>query len=119
MKGPLAGRQASGAAHMDSVGVQVGLLLALLLLLERLASARGWGGMSAAGFPVFTWLVVTAMALWCEATLAFVAVHGLLFALGTDVAGIALVATALALVATPFATAYLIRRATRQTPVQR
>jgi hypothetical protein len=68
---------------------------------------------------MLTWLVVTAMALWCEATLAFVAVHGLLFVLGTDVAGIGLIVTAAVLVATPFVTAYLIRRATRHTPVQR
>jgi len=104
---------------MDSVGVQVGLLLAVLLLLERLATSRGWGGLSAAGVPVLTWLVFTAMALWCEATLAFVAVHGLLFALGTDAAGVGLILTGLVLLATPFATAYLIRRATRHTPVQR
>jgi len=104
---------------MDSVGVQVGLLLAVLLLLERLATARGWGGLSAAGVPVLTWLVVTAMALWCEATLAFVAVHGLLFVLGTDVAGLGLIVTGLVLAGTPFVTAYLIRRATRHTPVQR
>ncbi len=103
---------------MDSVGVQVGLLLAVLLLLERLATARGWGGLSAAGVPVVTWLVFTAMALWCEATLAFVAVHALLFALGTDVAGVGLIVAGVVLVATPFVTAYLIRRATRHTPVQ-
>jgi hypothetical protein len=104
---------------MDSVGVQVGLLLAVLLLLERLAAARGWGGLSAAGVPVLTWLVFTAMALWVEATLAFVAVHGLLFVLGTDVAGIGLLLTGVVLIATPFVTAYVIRRATRHTPVQR
>jgi hypothetical protein len=104
---------------MDSIGVQVGLLLAVLLLLERLATARGWGGLSAAGVPVITWLVVTAMAMWCEATLAFVAVHGLLFTLGTDVAGVGLIVTGLVLIATPFVTAHLIRRATRHTPVQR
>jgi len=103
---------------MDSVGVQVGLLLAVLVLLERLAAARGWGGLTAAGVPVLTWLVFTAMALWIEATLAFVVVHGLLFVLGTDVAGIGLLITAVALVATPFATAYVIRRATRHTPTQ-
>lgn len=94
---------------MDSIGVQVGILLAVLLLLERLAAARGWGGLSAAGVPLLTWLVFTAMALWCEAALAFVAVHALLFALGTDAAGIGLVATGLVLVATPFVTAFLIR----------
>jgi hypothetical protein len=103
---------------MDSVGVQVGLLLAVLLLVERLATARGWGGLSAAGIPVLTWLVFTAVALWCEATLAFVAVHALLFALGTDVAGIGLILTGLALVATPFVTAFLVRRATRHTPIR-
>jgi hypothetical protein len=104
---------------MDSVGVQVGLLLGLLLLIERLATARGWGGLSAAGIPVLTWLVFTAVALWCEATLAFVAVHGLLFVLGTDVAGIALVLTAAVLIATPVATALIIRRATHRAPAQR
>lgn len=104
---------------MESIGVQVGLLLVVLLLLERLATARGWGGLSAAGLPLLTWLVFTAMALWCEAILAFVAVHALLFALGTDVAGLALILTGLVLAATPFATALLIRRGTRRTPVQR
>lgn len=103
---------------MDSVGVQVGLLLALLFLLERLAAARGWGGVSAAGIPILTWLIVTAVALWCEAMLAFVAVHGLLFLLGTDVAGVGLILTTVALVATPFVTAYVIRRASHRAPVQ-
>ena len=81
--------------------------------------ARGWGGLSAAGVPVLTWLVFTAMALWCEAALAFVAVHALLFALGTDVAGVGLILTGVVLVATPFVTAYLVRRATRRAPVAR
>ena len=104
---------------MDSVGVQVGLLLAVLLLLERLAAARGWGGLTAAGIPVLTWLVFTAMALWVEAILAFVAVHGLLFILGTDVAGIGLLVTGVLIVATPFVTASVIRRATQHTPARR
>lgn len=99
---------------MDSIGVQVGVLLVVLLLLERLASARGWAGLSAAGVPVLTWLVLTAMALWCEGVLAFVLVHASLFTLGTEAAGIGLVLTGAALVATPIATAVLVRRGTRR-----
>jgi hypothetical protein len=68
---------------------------------------------------VLTWLVFTAMALWIEAILAFVAVHALLFVLGTDVAGIGLLVTAVLIVATPFVTAYVIRRATHHTPAPR
>ena len=104
---------------MDSIGVQVGLLLAVLLLVERLATARGWGGLSAAGVPVFTWLVFTAVVLWCEAVLAFVAVHAVLFLLGTDAARVAAILTGLGLVVTPFVTAFLVRRHTSRTPVQR
>jgi len=104
---------------MDSIGVQVGVLLVLLLLLERLATARGWVGLSAAGVPVLTWIVVTAMALWCEAVLAFVLVHLSLFTLGTDAAGVGLVLTVAMLVATPIATAVLVRRATRRASVPR
>jgi hypothetical protein len=104
---------------MDSIGVQVGILLAVLLLLERLATARGWGGLSAAGVPVITWIVFTAVALWCEAVLAFVAVHALLFVLGTDAARVGLVLTGLGLIATPFATAYIVRRRRGRAPAQR
>ena len=104
---------------MDSIGVQVGVLLVVLLLLERLASARGWVNLSAAGVPVLTWLVVTALGLWCEAVLAFVLVHVSLFTLGTEAAGIGLVLTAALLIATPIATALLVRRATRRASNQR
>jgi hypothetical protein len=102
---------------MDSIGVQVGVLLVVLLLLERLAAARGWMGLKAAGVPVLTWLVVTAVALWCEAVLAFVLVHASLFVLGKDAAGVGLVLTVVLLVATPFATALLVRRGTRRAPL--
>ncbi len=104
---------------MDSIGVQVGILLAVLLLLERLATARGWVGLSAAGLPVVTWLVLTAAALWCGAVLAFVAVHALLFTLGTDAAGVGLVLAALVLASTPFLTARPVRHATHGPSVHR
>ncbi len=104
---------------MDSIGVQVGVLLVVLLLLERLASARGWFTLSAAGVPLLTWLIVTAMALWCEAVLAFVLVHASLFTLGTEAAGIGLVLSGALLVATPIVTALLVRRATRRASSQR
>src|SRR5512141_415059 len=99
---------------MDSIGVQVGVLLVVLLLLERLASARGWVNLSAAGVPVLTWIVLTAMALWCEAVIAFVLVHASLFTLGTEAAGIGLVLSGVLLVVTPIATALLVRRGTRR-----
>ena len=104
---------------MDSIGVQVGVLLVVLLLLERLASARGWVSLSAAGVPVLTWFVLTAMVLWCEGVLAFVLVHASLFTLGTEAAGIGLVLTAVILVATPIVTALVVRRATRRGSAQR
>jgi hypothetical protein len=104
---------------MDSIGVQVGVLLVVLLLLERLASARGWVSLSAAGVPVLTWVVLTAMALWCEGVLAFVLVHASLFTLGTEAAGIGLVLSGALLVATPIVIALLVRRATRRGSAQR
>lgn len=104
---------------MDSIGVQVGVLLVVLLLLERLASARGWVTLSAAGVPLLTWLVLTAMALWCEAVLAFVLVHASLFTLGTEAAGIGLVLSGVLLVVTPIATALIVRRATPRASARR
>jgi len=104
---------------MDSIGVQVGVLLVVLLLLERLAAARGWVNLSAAGVPVLTWLVLTAMALWCEAVLAFVLVHASLFTLGTEAAGIGLLLSGALLVATLIATALMVRRATHRGSTQR
>jgi hypothetical protein len=104
---------------MDSIGVQVGVLLVVLLLLERLASARGWFSLSAAGVPLLTWLIVTALALWCEAVLAFVLIHASLFTLGTEAAGIGLALTTAFLVATPIATAFVVRRATRRASTDR
>ncbi|HEY6057541.1 MAG TPA: hypothetical protein VIV06_05875, partial [Candidatus Limnocylindrales bacterium] len=91
----------------------------VLLLLERLATARGWAGLSSAGIPVLTWFVLTAMALWCVAVVAFVLVHGLLFAFGTDAASVGLVAAAAALVGTPVVTAVLVRRRTTRGTSQR
>ncbi len=99
---------------MDSIGLQVGLLLALLFLLERLASARGWAGFWLGGVPVLTWVVVTAMALWCEAVIAFVVVHLLYFVLGTDVATAGFVITAVLLIATPVVIALALRRGTQR-----
>jgi hypothetical protein len=95
---------------MESIGVQVGVALAVLLLLERLANAAGWRGVHVGGLPVVSWLVITAMALWLEAVAAFVLVHGLLFAFGAGVAGAALVLVGMLLIATPFVTAALLHR---------
>ena len=99
---------------MDSTALQVGLLLLVLFLVERLASARGWAGVSAAGVPLVTWLVVSALAVWCEAVLAFVILHVLLFTLGSGIASAGLALAALLLAGTPIATWYLLRRRARQ-----
>ena len=103
---------------MESIGVQVGVGLAVLLLLERLAVAAGWRGLQVAGLPVVTWLAVTAMVVWLEAVLAFVLVHGLLFVFGTDVAMAGLVAAGLVLLATPFVTAAVLRGRARESSVR-
>ena len=94
---------------MDNIGVQVGVLLAVLLLVERLVAARrrdGRGGLA----PVLTWLVLTAVLLWCGALLAFAAVHALLFTLGPDAATAGAVVCGAALIAIPFVLAVIIRR---------
>ncbi len=94
---------------MESIGVQVGVLLAVLLLVERLVSARRRNGRRGIA-PVLTWLVLTAAVLWCGALLAFAAVHALLFALGPDAATAGAVVCVAALVAVPFVLAVIIRR---------
>ncbi len=96
---------------MDSIGVQVAVLLAILLLLVLLASAWRHTGHGGTG-PVITWLVLTALVLWCGAILAFAAVHALLFAFGTGAAAAGLVVCGAMLVATPFALAVIVRRTT-------
>jgi hypothetical protein len=103
---------------MDSIALQIGLLLAVLFLVERLANARGWTGVSVAGVPVLTWVTLTAMAVWVEGVVAFVALHLLLFALGTGAAWAGLVVTAVVLVGTPIATAVLLRRGAGQPTVR-
>lgn len=104
---------------MESIGVQVGVALAVLLLLERLATVAGWRGIHLAGLPIVSWLAMTAMALWLEAVAAFVIVHGLLFAFGTGVAGAGLVLIGVVLIATPLVTAALLRRRATTTAARR
>jgi hypothetical protein len=60
---------------MDSVGVQVGLLLAVLVLLERLAAARGWGGLSAAGIGLLVTAAVIAATPFATAYVIRPATH--------------------------------------------
>lgn len=95
---------------MDSIALQVGLLLAVLFLAERLANARGWTGVSIGGIPLLTWATLTAMAIWVEGVIAFVVLHLLLFAFGTGAAWAGLVVTGIVLAGTPVATALLLRR---------
>ncbi len=100
---------------MDSIGVQVGVLLAILLLLERLVAARRHDGRGGAA-ALLTWFVLTSAVLWCGGLLAFAAVHALLFALGSDAAMAGAVLCALLLLATPFAMALVVRHSVRQGP---
>ena len=94
---------------MESIGVQVGVLLGVLLLVERLMAARRRNGRRGVA-PALTWLVLTAAVLWCGALLAFAAVHALLFAFGPDAATAGAVACVAALIAAPFVLAVVIRR---------
>ena len=100
---------------MDSIGVQVGVLLAVLLLVERLVAARRRDGRSGAA-ALLTWFVLTAAVLWCGGLLAFAAVHALLFALGSDAATAGAIVSALLMLATPFAMALVVRRSMHHGP---
>lgn len=98
---------------MDSIGVQVGVLLAIVLLLERLLAARRRSGHPGPAAPLVTWLILTALTLWCGSILAFAGVHALLFTFGTGAAAVGLVASIALLVAAPLALALVVRRGTR------
>ncbi len=112
--------------------LEVAVVLPFLLLgggLLALAWGReGWRGSGLFGAPgeerhhgrvttvlglVGTWLVLTALTLWCEFLVLFVALHALLFGLGNGAASIGLIVGALILEATPIAWAIVILRRTR------
>jgi hypothetical protein len=97
---------------MDSIGVQVAILLAILLLIVLLVSAWRHAGHGGGTGPVVTWFVLTALVLWAGGMLAFAAVHALLFAFGTAAAAVGLAVCGVLLLATPFALAVVVRRAT-------
>lgn len=97
---------------MDSIGVQVAVLLAILLLIVLLVSAWRHAGHGGGTGPIITWLVLTALVLWCGAIVAFAAVHALLFAFGTGAAAAGLIVSGALLVSAPVALAVIVRRGT-------
>jgi hypothetical protein len=98
---------------VDSIGVQVAILLAVLFLVERLTASRRRGRTTGAGAPIFTWLIATAVTLWSGGLLAFVVVHALLFTVGSAAAAIAAAVSVILLIAAPFVLAIVIRRRAR------
>ncbi len=61
-----------------------------------------------------TWLGLSLLTFWCEAIVAFIAVHAVLFTLGQAAGSVALFVSVVVIEATPFVWAFvLIRRARR------
>ncbi len=99
-----------GKRTVDSIGVQVAILLVCLFLVERLTAARRRNRADGAGAPVVAWLAATALVLWAGGLVAFVVVHALLFTVGATAALAAAIVSVVALGAAPLALAVLIRR---------
>ncbi len=100
--------------QIESLGVALAVLLPLLLLVEGLVAAllssvNGWHAPRLLG-PLATWSVLTALTVWCVYLVAFVGVHALLFAFGTEAAWVGVIVTAIVLVGAPVAWGVLIRR---------
>jgi hypothetical protein len=90
---------------MGSEGIQF-LILLLLLLLVGIATTRQMG----AGTLVASWIVLSALTMWCEYIVAFAGVHALLFMVGREAAAVGFVLATAVLVGTPIGWAVYLRR---------
>jgi hypothetical protein len=88
------------------VGIQV-LILAWILLMVVILQ---WSRLSNRGVSVATWLALTIVTWWLELTIAFVALHAILFSVGREATAVAIVTTAAIMVATPVAWAWGLGR---------
>ncbi len=95
---------------MDGVEVLAFLSLLLLFAAAGLIIALERGRTSNGGTRFAAWLALTVLCLGGVFTVAFIAVNGLLFTLGREVAGVAFLGAVILLVLTPFATGFVVRR---------
>jgi hypothetical protein len=91
---------------MDAVGILLGVLVWLAVLGAALFYAPGGGGRANFG----TWLVLSGLTVVVEFIVAFLALHALLFGLGTGAASVGIVVAVVVLAATPIAWAIVLRR---------
>jgi hypothetical protein len=99
--------------EIPTVDLQLAVVLPLLLLGEAFVVALVWianGWEAPRPLAVATWVVLSALTMWCGFVVAFVAVHALLFTLGTEAAWIGVLGCVAFLLVTPIAWAMVIRR---------
>ena len=94
------------------VGIQVLVLAWIVLLVVILQwsrlSNRGVG--INRGISIATWIGLTAVTWWFEVTVAFVALHAVLFSLGREATVVAVIVAIAVIVATPVAWWYGLGR---------
>lgn len=95
---------------MDGNWIWLAVLIVMLYLGERLVVTHDPGLVARTAALLAAWLLVTLPALGVVHFLTFLATHALLFTVGREAAAIGSVACVALLVATPIATALLVRR---------
>jgi hypothetical protein len=93
---------------MGDIGVQVGIAVALVLLVALVVARRSDTGPDFGGM-FGRWLALTILALLAVWITAFIALHALLFTFGTDAAKVGLVVTVLLAMAIPVISAAIVR----------
>jgi hypothetical protein len=95
---------------MDGNWIWLAVLIVLLYLGERLVVTHDPGRVARTAALMAAWLLVTLPALAVVHFVTFLVTHALLFTVGREVAAICSVACVALLVATPIATAVVVRR---------
>lgn len=98
---------------MDGNWVWLAALLVLLYLGERLVVTHDPGRVARTAALLAAWLLVTLPALAAVHFMTFLVTHALLFTVGREAAAICSVACVALLMATPIATALVVRRGQR------
>jgi len=99
---------------MDSLGVLVAILVWLVILGAALMRVPGSGVRSL----IAPWLVLSVLTMGCVFVVAFIFCYGLLFTLGTPAATVGFVLSFIALAATPFVWALVLRRRAHRAAAQ-
>ncbi len=87
------------------VGIQVLVLLWIVLFVASLQWARA----TSRGAGIVTWLGMTVVSWWIEFLVAFLVLHTVLFSLGREATGIAVLLTLAVIALTPVGWAYALR----------